>query len=225
MSENPNQPVRPRAPFLHLPVARLVESVGSRERAVSSAAERRASVATVFYVPDADGDAPLPMEPRWGNVSVLLIRRSDAPGDPWSGHMAMPGGKQEPSDLDLVHTAIRETEEEVGLILDRQTQLIGALDDVPAFARGRRTGLVVTPHLFVLTGAGPRPTLRPSFEVQESLWVPVSHLLTPEHQRERVYDVEGVSMRLPAWDYQGRQIWGLTHHMLSGVLRLAGEST
>lgn len=191
---------------------------------VSDAAERRASVAAIFHVPAPDAEAPSAV-PGWGDVSVLLIRRSDAPGDPWSGHMAMPGGKQEPDDIDLVHTAIRETEEEVGLTLDRDAQLIGALDDVPAFARGRRTGLVVTPHLFVLTGAGPRPPLRPSYEVQESLWVPVSRLLAPDSRRERVYDVEGVSMRLPAWDYDGRLIWGLTHHMLSGLLRLAGEST
>jgi 8-oxo-dGTP pyrophosphatase MutT (NUDIX family) len=217
-------PQRPTAPFLHLPVTRLVESVTSRERALYAAAERRASVAAIFHVPAPETDGE-PASPTWGDVSVLLIRRSDAPGDPWSGHMAMPGGKQEPNDVDLVHTAIRETEEEVGLTLDRDAQLIGALDDVPAFARGRRTGLVVTPHLFVLTGAGPRPTLRPSFEVQESLWVPVSRLLAPDSRRERVYDVEGVPMRLPAWDYDGRLIWGLTHHMLSGLLRLAGEST
>ena len=62
--------------------------------------------------------------------SVLLIRRAERAGDPWSGHMALPGGRRRSRpDHDLVATAIRETAEEVGLALGPE-QLIGALDDV-----------------------------------------------------------------------------------------------
>ena len=61
--------------------------------------------------------------------ALLLIRRAERAGDPWSGHMALPGGRQEPTEPDLFTTAVRETAEEVGLTLGRRN-LIGALDDV-----------------------------------------------------------------------------------------------
>ena len=80
-------------------------------------------------------------------VEVLLIRRAEHPGDPWSGHMALPGGRQDPDDPDLLHTAMRETSEELGLVLD-PSQVIGPLDDLEAVARGRRVGMVVRPFVF-----------------------------------------------------------------------------
>ncbi|MEP6687797.1 MAG: NUDIX domain-containing protein, partial [Gemmatimonadales bacterium] len=61
--------------------------------------------------------------------AVLLIRRADRAGDPWSGHMALPGGRREETDPDLVATAVRETFEEVGLSL-APADLLGSLDDV-----------------------------------------------------------------------------------------------
>ena len=61
--------------------------------------------------------------------AVLLIRRAERSGDPWSGHMALPGGRREDIDLDLIATAVRETWEEVGLTLTH-ADLLGSLDDV-----------------------------------------------------------------------------------------------
>src|SRR5688572_27389789 len=61
--------------------------------------------------------------------AILLIRRAERAGDPWSGHMALPGGRREPGDLDLLATAIRETSEEVGIRLGSE-QLVGTLEDV-----------------------------------------------------------------------------------------------
>ena len=63
---------------------------------------------------------------------VLLIRRAEKVGDPWSGHMAFPGGRADPRDPDLRATAVRETREEVGLDLENDAELIGILDDIPA---------------------------------------------------------------------------------------------
>ncbi|HEU4700285.1 MAG TPA: NUDIX domain-containing protein, partial [Gemmatimonadales bacterium] len=51
--------------------------------------------------------------------SMLLIRRAERAGDPWSGHMALPGGRHSRGDADLAATAMRETAEEVGVRLDR----------------------------------------------------------------------------------------------------------
>src|SRR5512147_1099599 len=60
-------------------------------------------------------------------VELLFIRRAKRRGDPWSGHMAWPGGKREAGDAGLVACAVRETREEVGLDLQAHGELIGSL--------------------------------------------------------------------------------------------------
>ena len=52
--------------------------------------------------------------------SILLIRRAEREGDSWSGHWSFPGGRREPEDPDLLHTALRELEEECGIRLPRE---------------------------------------------------------------------------------------------------------
>src|SRR5215469_5622424 len=78
--------------------------------------------------------------------SVLLIRRSERAGDPWSGHWSFPGGRRDPEDQDLLETALRELAEECGIILERG-QMEAAL---PPTNAGRRLGRVVlvAPFLF-----------------------------------------------------------------------------
>src|SRR5262245_25433216 len=89
---------------------------------------------------------------RGGEAEVLLIRRAKKATDPWSGHMAFPGGRQDPEDLDLLHTAVRETKEEIGLDLLPDRNLVGRLDDLAAIVRGNRVGLVIAPFVFAIDG-------------------------------------------------------------------------
>ena len=100
--------------------------LGRVRRALADAAprteltrSRQAAVALVL-APDHDGA---------GSLSLLLVRRSDRDGDPWSGHMALPSGQAHESDADLLQTARRETLEEVGIDLS-DAELLGRLDDV-----------------------------------------------------------------------------------------------
>jgi 8-oxo-dGTP pyrophosphatase MutT (NUDIX family) len=149
---------------------------------------------------------------RAGRAEVLLIRRAKQEGDPWSGHMAFPGGRQDPADRDLLHTALRETEEEVGLRLDPEPHLVGRLDDVPAVARGQRIGLIIAPFVFAITGD---PVLVPSpSEVDHLLWAPLSPLLRGERNTTHAVEHEGRTVELPGYDVDGRVVWGLTHWML-----------
>src|SRR5512140_2740439 len=67
-----------------------------------------------------------------GGSEFVAIRRSHRPGDPWSGHMALPGGRQHPSDPDLAATVARETHEEVGIDLITHGQMLGQLDELRA---------------------------------------------------------------------------------------------
>jgi 8-oxo-dGTP pyrophosphatase MutT (NUDIX family) len=148
-------------------------------------------------------------------AEVLLIRRAEQPGDPWSGHMAFPGGRRQDADRDLLHTAVRETLEEVGLVLEPERDLIGSLDHLPAYARGKRAGLVIAPFVFQLTG---QPELVPSArEVDEVLWAPLSPLARGDRNRSMAWEYEGTRMQVPAFDVEGRLVWGLTHRMLSSL--------
>src|SRR3954471_13642415 len=121
---------------------------------------RRAAVAVVL----APGEAVL-----GSALSVLLVRRSEREGDPWSGHMALPGGHAQPEDADLLHTARRETLEEVGIDLGN-AELLGQLDDVNVM---RSAEMMVRPFVFWL-GAEREALL--SAEVAEVLWVPLDDL-------------------------------------------------
>ena len=123
--------------------------------------------------------------------SILLIRRADRSGDPWSGHMALPGGRREPGDSDLAGTAIRETAEEVGVQL-RPEDLIGSLPDVVP-----RTPVLppiaVRPFVFLLPE---RPAMRLNAEVAQASWVPVDYLLRPDTHHPVQLEVAGKSRQV-----------------------------
>lgn len=147
-----------------------------------------------------------------GDPEVLLIRRAEKPGDPWSGHMAFPGGRTAPTDPDLLATAIRETREEVGLDLGRDAELIGRLDDIPAIARGKSTGMVIRPFVFAL--AQPEIELHPNDEVDEAHWAPLGPLVRGEVATTLDYPFEGRMIALPGYRVGERVVWGLTYQML-----------
>jgi 8-oxo-dGTP pyrophosphatase MutT (NUDIX family) len=150
-----------------------------------------------------------------GVTEVLLMRRARHDGDPWSGHMAFPGGRQDPTDGSLLATALRETEEEVGLRLRPESDLIGRLDDLPAVARGRRVGLVIAPFVFAVTGD---PLLTPNRdEVDELLWAPLGPMLAGERDTTLLWEFEGQKIQVPGYDVEGRIVWGLTHRMLGAL--------
>ena len=145
--------------------------------------------------------------------AVLLIRRAEHPGDPWSGHMALPGGRREPGDTDLLETAVRETLEEVGLVLDRSA-LLGTLDDVIP-----RTPVLppiaVRPFVFSLSS---RPALTPNREVAAVAWVPFDHLLDPATYHTARIDVRGAPREMPAYRLEETIVWGMTERILTALL-------
>lgn len=154
-----------------------------------------------------------------GGAEVLLIRRAEHPEDPWSGHMAFPGGRYDSHDRDLLATAERETREEVGLDLGRDATLLGPLDPLPAVARGRRVGMTIAPFVFELTA---EPRLAPNHEVIETLWAPLEALARGHGAKTIDYVLEGQTLTLPAWDVEGRTVWGLTYRMLQALLERLG---
>ena len=151
-------------------------------------------------------------------TQVLLIRRAEHPGDPWSGHMGFPGGREDPEDDSLLATAIRETFEELALDLRQVGRLLGQLAPLPAVARGRPVGMTIVPFVFELTG---NAELIYSDEVAEAVWVPIDPLLHGHLRTTFAADRGGGELvNLPAHDVEGRIVWGLTYRMLDSLFEL-----
>lgn len=143
---------------------------------------------------------------------LCFIRRAVASTDPWSGHMALPGGRADPGDDDAVATAIRETREEVGLALGRD-HLLGTLSEIPVHRGGRDTGLVLTGAVFYL---GPELLpLRPNYEVAAAFWIPLVHLWDPGNATRYRWRRADVITDLPGIRYRRDVIWGLTFRVLT----------
>ena len=150
--------------------------------------------------------------------ALLLIRRAHREGDPWSGHMALPGGRAEPGDRDLIATAIRETAEEVGIVL-QPGWLLGTLDDVAP-----RTPVLppvaVRPFVFRVPA---RPTLRLNQEVAEASWLELARLADPLLHQEIPIEVRGATRHYPAFVVPGGVVWGMTERILTVFLEKVRE--
>lgn len=139
---------------------------------------KRASIALIIRVPGYSrpnletwiSDLPASAEPE-----LLFIKRTVDKRDRWSGHIAVPGGRQDPGETDL-ETAVRETREEVGIDLDKDGFYVGALDQRPLkVSWGRRLALVLCPFVLVLNN--PDAAMSPQWsEVATCFWYPFSRL-------------------------------------------------
>ena len=141
--------------------------------------------------------------------SILLMRREERLGDPWSGQIAFPGGHMSPSDTTLLDTAIREAAEEVGIELSRHVAL-GALP--PIYSQTRR--VLVAPFVFQLNSD---VMVRMNDEVAETFWAPLQELSTIRPTRSKVH-VEAGTLDVDSYDLDGRIIWGLTFRIIRCLL-------
>jgi 8-oxo-dGTP pyrophosphatase MutT (NUDIX family) len=169
---------------------------------VRLAESRLAAVAAVLRVVD---DEP----------ELLFIKRAILERDPWSGHVAFPGGRIEPGDDTLEDTAIRETQEELALDL-RKGQVIGRLDDLAPRTRSLPP-IIVRPFVAVVSAD---VTFVPSREVAATFWVPLSVLRHPDTQAEHVMTINGVRARFPAYRVDEHLVWGLTERIVRQLLSL-----
>ena len=160
----------------------------------------RAAVAVVF--------APQP-------DAILLIRRAERAGDPWSGQMGLPGGRMSAADAGLLQTAMREAAEEVAIELSPDN-LIGALDDV-APRSPHLPPLMVRPFVFALPE---RPVVTPNPEVADYLWVEWEALLHPESYRPVTIQLGDAARVFPAYHVGPVPVWGLTERILAPLVEL-----
>jgi len=174
-------------------------------------------VPTVVEAPEARPAAVALILIERDGLEALFIKRAARSGDPWSGQVALPGGRFEPDDQDLERTAIRETAEETGVELSSSTRL-GVLDDL--YPRTPTLPpVLVRPFVFSLAAA---PPLVISDEVERAFWVSLSRLVEPSVRREVKLLIRGEQRIFPAYDLGEDVIWGMTERILTPLLTLLG---
>ncbi|MEO7042289.1 MAG: CoA pyrophosphatase [Gemmatimonadaceae bacterium] len=165
--------------------------------------ERRAAVAVVVRSGDS-GD------------ELLVLRRATFPGDPWSGHIALPGGGAEPSDVSLEATARRETLEETGIDLVG-SECVGELKKVEPQSVGAPL-VSVAPFVFRYRGD---KRVRLSPEIVEAWWVAVAEFERAESwSTVQITTADSSRMQVRAFQLHGHSLWGLTERILAEFLVL-----
>ena len=193
----------------HPNVARLIRSLAEHPPVVVEP-EPHMRLAAILLALRARAD---------GEPELLMIKRADAEGDPWSGHIACPGGRMEPGDHDLAVTAVRETLEETGVDVARDGRLLGQLDDISP-----RTpvlpSILIRPYVALVRAD---VEIVPSREVAAAFWVPVSAL------RERTawgighVPIGGAMREVSVFQHGEYTVWGLTERVLRQFLAFIGE--
>jgi 8-oxo-dGTP pyrophosphatase MutT (NUDIX family) len=203
------------------PVPEASITTDPRFAALEAALARRPAITAPPDAVAVRAAVALLLRPAAAGPELLLIHRAEREGDPWSGHVALPGGRAAPDDASLAATAARESREEVGIDPAAAGRLLGALDDlVPRSARLPSIG--VSPYVFAVP-AGTEAV--PNHEVQAAVWVGVDELLDPGAVTEHLYELGGgLTTAFPAFGARGYVIWGMTHRILTGFLELYAEA-
>ena len=152
-----------------------------------------------------------PLVVREHEPAVLLTKRTDHLHH-HPGQISFPGGRVEAADTSPIDTALRETEEEIGLDR-RHIELIGTLPD---YLTG--TGFRVTPVVGLVTP--PFELTLDAFEVAEAFEVPLSHFLDPANHEQHSIVHEGRVRQFHAMPYQGYFIWGATAGIIMSLYRV-----
>lgn len=153
------------------------------------------------------------------DLSICFIRRAEHPQDPWSGQMALPGGRRDPEDPDQRAAAIRESREEVGLHLDA-AEWLGELHHIELRRRGLDVDGILSPFVFH-TGSDP-PPLTPNYEVAAARWIPVRELWDLRNTTTYTWEGHGQRLQFPGIRTAPGTIWGLTYRVLLSLAEVVG---
>jgi 8-oxo-dGTP pyrophosphatase MutT (NUDIX family) len=193
----------------HPRIARLLRSLAEHPPVVVEAesAVRRAAILLALRA-RTDGEPEL-----------LMIKRAEHEGDPWSGHIACPGGRMEPGDLDLAVTAARETLEETGVDVARDGRLLGHLDDL--YPRTPTLPPIVIRPYVALVRAD--VSIVASHEVAAAFWVPLSALAERGAWGTGTVMVRGMEREVQVFQHGEYTVWGLTERALRQLLTYMGH--
>lgn len=164
---------------------------------------------TSLREPPTRASVLIPLVERPAGFTVLLTVRTPHLND-HAGQIAFPGGRREPTDMDEIETALRETEEEVG-IAGNLVRVLGTLDLYVT-----RTGFAVTPVVGLLP-----PNIAPvpdPEEVEEVFETPLAFLLDRANHQRHSQEIAGVRRSFFAMPYGSHYIWGATAGMIVNLV-------
>ena len=154
-----------------------------------------------------------------GSPALLLMRRAERAGDPWSGQVSFPGGRVDPTDACTRDAALRELQEETGISAATELLPIGRLSDLLTREHGRVRPMVVSPYVY----RTPRTlVLEPSREAAKLWWEPLASLVAPERRKRMVWRLAGIPLRVSAIDVDDASLWGLSLMMVDELARATG---
>ncbi|WP_225408498.1 CoA pyrophosphatase [Stigmatella hybrida] len=156
----------------------------------------------------------VPLFEREGVTHILFTRRP-AHLRNHANQFSFPGGRRDPEDVTPLHTALRETEEELGIHRSR-VRVLGMLDEVPT-----TTAFRIQPFVGVIPGDGQyQPNAE---EVEFILEVPLRGLLEPSLYRTEKRTAQGIEYDVDFYTYNTHVVWGATARILRSLLALASE--
>ena len=152
----------------------------------------------------------IPIVARAGGLTVLFTERTAHLND-HAGQVSFPGGSAEPGDIDAIDSALRESEEEIGLAR-RHVEVIGRLPDYPTI-----TGFMVAPIVALVFP--PFDLMLDAFEVAEAFEAPLAFLMNPGHHERREIVFDGEVRHFTAMPHGDHFIWGATAAMIRNLYR------
>ncbi|MBN2610256.1 MAG: CoA pyrophosphatase [Bacteroidales bacterium] len=150
--------------------------------------------------------------PKHDQITTVFIKRNEYNG-PHSGQISLPGGKSEPGDADIIHTALREAEEETGI--DRHSvEILGQLTplDIPV------SSFKVFPVIGYTRHA---PVFNPDkTEVEYLIETDIKAIIDPSLKKFKIMKIRGFEIEVPYFDIQGNHIWGATAMILAEFIEI-----
>ena len=161
---------------------------------------------------DANAAVALLLKPVEQDLKVFFVKRVDNPADPWSGQMALPGGRRDAKDQDLKHTVIRETLEETNINLLDRCRFLGVMEPVTSTVR---------PEVKILLFAillEHEPSIKLNEELEWFVWISPEELV--KHKGTAKFGFG----EFPAYVVGNSVIWGLTYRILKKIIQNLGYS-
>ena len=158
----------------------------------------------------------VPLYVHQDQLHIVFTKRTDRV-ESHKGEISFPGGARDPLDNDLIHTAVRECEEEIGLRREH-IEIIGQLDDIITISDFHVSVYVGRLH----SHPSPYVWLPQEAEVAEVLEVPLTHLRDERNIIEVPRQRDGVLTLMEGWLWRDHVIWGATGRMLRIFLDVTG---
>lgn len=157
---------------------------------------------------DADAAVALILKIENQDTEVFFVKRAEYPGDPYSGQIALPGGKRHLEDKNLKQTVVRETLEETNVNLLESCRFLGTMDVLESTLSPKMN---VLPFVALLIH---EPLIKLNNELQDYIWIPIGRLYQHESTAKFSFGM------FPAYIVDSIVIWGLTYRILKKLINV-----